>query len=299
MSENTNYILSCESTVDMPFSYVSKRDIPVLFYSYTVDSKEYLDDMERDPKALSRFYGFIANGKLPSTSQINTFKYEEYFESLLKQGKDILHIAFGSGMTPSVNNALEAAQALNEKYSGQTITVLDSYCSSSGYGLLVDMAADLRDSGKSLKEVADFVKNIRRKINHEFFTTDLKYFKRSGRVSGPAATLASVLGLCPTMRLNYDGKIVAYGKVRGKKNAIAHVIDVMKQHAKDGENFSGKCFISHADCINDAELLKLEIEKALPKAKGNIRIFNIGTIIASHCGPGTVAAYFVGDERPE
>ena len=140
----SGFILSCESTIDLPYSYCEQREIPVLFYSYQVDGVSYEDDMGRDPEALPRFYGFLDAGKLPSTAQLNEFQYETFFDTLLQQG-DVLHIAFGSGMTASVQNALLAAEALREKYPERKLIVIDSLCSSSGYGLLVDGAADLRD----------------------------------------------------------------------------------------------------------------------------------------------------------
>lgn len=136
---NNGFLLSCESTVDLPYSYVAGRDIPVLFYTYMVDGAVFPDDMGRDPAALPRFYEQLAGGKLPSTSQLNEFQYEAFFEPLLQQG-DVLHIAFDSGMTGSVANARKA-EALVEKHPDRTIRVVDSLCSSSGYGLLVDVAA--------------------------------------------------------------------------------------------------------------------------------------------------------------
>ena len=140
------FILSCCSTVDLPYSYLESRHIPVLFYTYVVDGVTYDDDMGRDPQALPRFYQFIKEGKLPQTSQINEAEYEEFFESLLQQG-DVLHIAFTSGQSGSVYNAFLAAEMLKEKYPDRKLVVLDSLCSSSGYGLLVDTVADMRDAG--------------------------------------------------------------------------------------------------------------------------------------------------------
>lgn len=142
------FILSCESTVDLPYSYIEGRGIPVLFYHYTVNGQDYVDDMGRDPEGLTKFYARIAQGALPSTSQLNTYDYMSFLESLLAQG-DVLHIAFGSGMTKSVERAQEAAQALREKYPNRRLVVIDSTCSSSGYGMLVDDAADLRDRGEA------------------------------------------------------------------------------------------------------------------------------------------------------
>ncbi len=291
-----SFILGCGSTVDMPFSYMESRDIPILFYTYSIDGAEYVDDMGRDKDALPRFYGFIQEGRLPVTSQINQFRYEEFFHEQLKKG-DLLYIAFGSGMSASVNNAFAAAEAIRSKYPDRKLVVIDSTCSSSGYGLLVDWAADMRDAGASIEETAKWVMAHRKNVHHQFFSTDLTMFRRSGRVSGPTAMIATVLGICPIMRLNDEGRIIAYDKVRGKKAALKRTLDVMEAHAVNGRGYDGKCFISHSNCIETAEALKEELELRFPNQAGNVRIFDIGTIIASHCGPGTVALFFLGDER--
>lgn len=291
-----NYILSCESTVDLPYSYVSERNIPVLFYSYTIDGQEYPDDMGRDPEALPKFYRFLEEGKMPSTSQTNVFKYKEFFTELLEKG-DVLHIAFGSGMTPSVTNALKAADMLHEKYPNRKIIVVDSLCSSAGYGLLVDEAADMRDRGCTMEEVEQWILDNRKKVHHQFFSTDLKYYRRSGRVSGAAATIGAILNICPIMRLDDTGHIIAYDKVRGKKKAIQRTIQVMEEHAENGLQYSGKCWICHSNCLAEAEETKEAVRQHFPNISGEIRICDIGTIIASHCGPGTVAIFFFGDER--
>lgn len=291
-----SFILSCESTADLPYSYVSGRNIPVLFYSYLANGQEYIDDMGRDPEALPHFYEMLKAGTLPSTSQLNTFQYTEFFEELLKKG-DLLHIAFGSGMTGSVKNALEAAEALREKYPERRLIVVDSLCSSSGYGLLVDMAADMRDRGDSMEAIAAWVEQNRNKVHHQFFSTDLKYFKRSGRVSGAAATVGAILNICPIMRLDDKGRIIAYDKVRGKKNAIRETLRTMEAHVQDGVNYAGKCFVCHSNCPVEAEETKAAVQARFPHISGEIRVCDIGTIIASHCGPGTVAVFFMGDER--
>lgn len=293
-----DYIISCESTVDMPYSYVASRGIPVLFYSYSVDGVEYADDMLRDPEALPRFYRFIEEGKVPATSQINLFKYNEYFEKLIAGGhKTIVHIAMGSGMSPSVNNAKEAAEKLMKKYDGLKLTVVDSYCSSTGYGMLVDTAADLKDEGASMEELLAWLDSHVHRLHHLFFTDNFKYFKRSGRVSGAAAAVGTILSICPLMHIGYDGRMYAYDKVRGKKNAVRKTIEQMILHAENGREYNGKCFISHANCPDTAEEIRKAAEEAVPGVAGRIRTYDIGTIIASHCGPGTVAIYFFGDDR--
>lgn len=290
------FTLSCCSTVDLPYSYMESRDIPVLFYTYVVDGVEYDDDMGRDPEALPRFYRFIREGKLPQTSQINVAAYMEFFERLLQKG-DLLHIAFTSGQSGSVHNAFLAAEELRAKYPERKLVVIDSLCSSSGYGLLVDSAADLRDQGKSLEEVEQWVLAHRNRVHHQFFSSDMTQFRRTGRVSGAAATVATVLNICPIMRLNDEGRIIAYDKVRGKKNAVARTVETMKRHAENGENYAGKAFICHSNCLADAEAAKAAVEAAFPHLNGEVRICSIGTIVASHSGPGTVAVFFFGDDR--
>lgn len=292
-----NFILSCESTVDMPYSYVTGRGLQVLFYSYTVNGETYLDDMGRDPNSLPNFYERLALGYIPTTSQINEFTYEEFFKKFLDEGKDILHLCFGTGMTQSYAQAVNAAEILRSNYPDRKIVVIDTTCSSSGYGMIVDDAADLYEEGKSLEEIAKYVEGNKFNIHHQFYTTDLKYFKRTGRVSGPAASIGAVLRICPLMHLNHAGKIIAYSKVMGKKNALKATLDWMENHAENGKDYNGKVFISHSNALSDAEATKNEIEKRFPNLAGKVKIFDIGTIIASHTGPGTVAVYFHGDER--
>ena len=271
-----------------------ERDIPILFYSYVVDGQEYKDDMGRDPEALPRFYAFLNAGKIPATSQLNEYQYEEFLEQRLQKG-DVLHIAFGSGMTSSVKNAIRAADMLREKYPNRKIAVIDSLCSSSGYGMLVDCAADMRDRGCTLEETEQWVTENRQNVHHQFFSTDLKYYRRSGRMSGPTAMLGAILNICPIIRLDDQGKIIAYGKVRGKKAAIQKTLDTMEEHAAGGADYRGKCWICHSNCRAEAEETKAALLERFPHISGEVKICDIGTIIASHCGPGTVAVFFFGD----
>ena len=291
------FTLSCCSTVDLPYSYMESRDIPVLFYTYVVDGVEYDDDMGRDPEALPRFYRFLEEGKLPQTSQVNVAAYMDFFENLLQKG-DLLHIAFTSGQSGSVHNAFLAAEELRQKYPDRKLIVIDSLCSSSGYGLLVDEAADLRDEGKSMDEVAQWVLANRNRVQHQFFSSDMTQFRRTGRVSGAAAMVATVLNICPIMRLNDEGRIIAYDKVRGKKKAVAVTVENMLQHAQNGADYAGRCYVCHSNCREDAELLMAAIEEKFPHLRGKLLLCDIGTIIGSHAGKGTVAVFFLGDERP-
>ncbi len=288
--------LSCESTVDMPYSYIAGRDISVLFYTYSVDGVEYEDNMGRDPKAIEEFFAQLQAGKMPVTSQINAFRYEEYFEALLQKG-DVLHINFGTGMTPSYRNAVEAAEGLRKKYPDRKLVIIDSLCSCTGYGILVDSAADLRDEGKSMEEIEEWILANRNKVHHQFFCTDLTQFKRSGRVSGPVALVGSILGLCPIMHLNAEGRIIAYSKVRGKKNAIRTTVDEIAAHVQDGPNYKGKFYVCHSNCPEMCQEVVDAIREKLGFSAEQVKTGNIGAVISAHCGPSTVAIFFYGDER--
>lgn len=294
--KNANFILSCESTIDLPYSYAEQRGIHVMFYSYTVDGEVYEDDMQRNSGALNNFYELLGSGKLASTSQLNQIEYEEFFDQHLSCG-DLLHIVFGSGMTKSIQNAEKAAEVVRQKYPNRKLVVIDSTCSCCGYGLLVDVAADMRDEGKTIDEVEKWVVDNRRNVHHQFYVTDLKYLSRSGRMTNMTALLGTVLNICPIMHLDNGGRIVAYDKVRGKKKAVKTTVDEMEKHAVGGTSYSGKCFVCHSDCLKEAEEAKAEVEKRFPNINGGVKIYDIGTIIASHCGPGTVAVFFFGDER--
>ena len=281
-----SYTLSCESTVDMPFSLVAARNISVLFYSYLLGDQEYEDIMGRDEEALAHFYRSIDADILPSTTQINTYKYLEYFEPLLQKG-DVFHITLSSGITSSYSNAVEAANQLSEKYPDRKIVVIDSLCASSGFGLFVDNVADKRDEGYTIDQLKEYAETTKQNVKHLFFSTDMKMFRRSGRVSGSAAAIATVLNICPVMKVTSIGKLEAFTKVRGKDKAIDYVFNEMKKQV--GENYAKRCYISNSNCLPMAEALK---QKVVNEFGCEVKIFDIGTTIASHSGKGTVAFFF-------
>lgn len=288
---SASFQLSCESTVDFPYDYMAKRNIPVLFYTYTMNGEEYEDNMLRDPDALPNFFARLKAGEKPSTSQINFSRYLTFFEDLLQKG-DLLHIAFGTGMTPSYYNACRAVEVLREKYPERELVVIDSLCSCIGYGMLTDLAADLRDEGYTLSETAKRITDMRLNVHHQFFSTDLTQFRRSGRVSGPAAAVGTFLNICPLMHLNREGKIIAYGKVRGIRQVIEATADTVAAHTTPATTIFR---IGHSQCPKLAE----QTADALRQRLGDIpiEIKEIGTIISAHCGPGTVAVFFLGSER--
>lgn len=287
------FTLSCESTTDITKHYLDERQIPVLAYSYSVDGEEFVDDMGENG-GLARLYNMISQNKKPSTSQLSEEKYTEFFAELLEKG-DLLHVAMGSGMSQSVDHAIAAAKNLQKQFPHRKIYVVDSTCSCVGYGVFVATLADMRDDGKSIDAIYNWAMENRRKVQHQFFTTTLEYFRRSGRVSGPAYLIGNIFKLCPIMRLNYDGRIIAYSKVMSVSKALQKTVDEVSAHIQNGADYNGKLWISHANCMATAQILLKELKDHFPKA--DIRLFDIGPIIAVHCGPGTLAVYFWGDER--
>jgi DegV family protein with EDD domain len=294
----SNYVLSCCSTADMPLEYFQRRNIPFLCFHFNMDGKEYPDDLGQS-MAFDEFYNRIAAGALPTTSQVNVAQFIEFFETYLAEGKDILHISFSSGLSGTYNSALMAREQLLQKYLNRKIIIIDSLAASSGYGLLVDMAADLRDAGKSIDEVQAWAEENKLNVHHWFFSTDLTHYKRGGRISAASATMGALLNICPLMNMNHEGKLIPREKIRGKKHVISAIVQRMEEHAQDGMNYSGKCFISNSACYEDARMVADLVEQKFPKLNGKVMINSVGTVIGSHTGPGTVALFFLGDKRTD
>lgn len=290
------FILSCCSTADVPYDHMEKRQVSILHYTYVVDDVEYEDDMGRDQESLPRFYEWIRQGKQPSTSQVSVGRYIEYFTKLLEQG-DVLHLAFSSGMSGSANNAALAAREVQENFPDRKLFVVDTLCGSSGQALFADMVADLRDGGATAEEAYTWAMEHRGRVHHYFFSSDMTHLRRTGRVSGPAAAVATVLNICPMMRLDDKGAIKAYDKVRGKKTAVKALVDEMETHAEGGLQYNGRCYLAHSMCPEDAAATVSALEERFPQLKGKIMVNIIGPTIGSHTGIGTVSLYFVGDER--
>ena len=193
--------------------------------------------------------------------------------------------------------SLIAQADLKERYPDREIKIVDSLAASSGYGLLTDMAVDMRDEGKTLEEVYNWLQDNKLNVHHWFFSSDLSHYKRGGRISAASATIGGLLNICPLMNVSHEGKLIPRKKIRGKKQVIKEIVKMMEIHAKDGMDYSGKCFISNSDCYDDARVVADLIEERFPQLDGSVRINSIGTVVGSHTGPGTVALFFMGDER--
>ena len=292
----SNYILSCCSTADLTKEHFENRQIPYVCFHYYIDGVEYTDDLGQSV-SFEDFYQKIADGAEPTTAQVNADEYKAFFRPYLESGKDIVHVSLSSGISGSYNSANIAKAELEQEFPERKIFVIDSKAASSGYGLFMDILADARDAGKSAEELAAYAEEIKLNIHHWFFSSDLTSFIRGGRISKTAGFFGSMLGVCPLLNMDNEGRLIPREKIRTKKKVKLAIVDKMKKHAKDGINYSGKCYISQSACYEDARDVADMIEAAFPNLNGKVLINYVGTTIGSHTGRGTVALFFVGDER--
>ena len=292
----SDYVISCCSTADLSKEHFEKIDVHYCCFHYEMDGVQYSDDLGQSMD-FDVFYQRMTDGAMTKTSQINADEYEEYFTQFLSQGKDIIHLTLSSGISGTFNSANLAKALLEDKYPDRKIYVIDSLAASSGYGLLIDHLAGMRDSGATIDELAAWVEEHKLNLNHWFFSSDLTFFIRGGRISKAAGAVGTVLNICPLMNVDFEGRLIPRYKIRTKKKVIQAIVDKMAEQAEGGTDYSGKCFISHSACEEDAKAVAALVEERFPNLNGRVLINSIGTTIGSHTGPGTVALFFWGQKR--
>ena len=292
----SDYVISCCSTADLSKEHFEKIDVHYCCFHYEMDGVQYSDDLGQSMD-FDVFYQRMTDGAMTKTSQINADEYEEYFTQFLSQGKDIIHLTLSSGISGTFNSANLAKALLEDKYPDRKIYVIDSLAASSGYGLLIDHLAAMRDSGATIDELAAWVEEHKLNLNHWFFSSDLTFFIRGGRISRAAGAVGTVLNICPLMNVDFEGRLIPRYKIRTKKKVIQAIVDKMAEQAEGGTDYSGKCFISHSACEEDAKAVAALVEERFPNLNGHVLINSIGTTIGSHTGPGTVALFFWGQKR--
>lgn len=286
-----NYIIFTDSASDIKTLTLKEWGVECIELSFRFEGeeKEYLNsDMD-----ISEFYGRMKEGGIAKTAAINPDTFEKEFEKALSEGKDVLYIAFSSGLSTTCNSARIAADELSSKYPEREIRVVDTLAASAGQGMLVYFAAKKKNEGASLSEVADYIESIKLKLCHWFTVDDLVYLKRGGRVSPAVALIGKALGIKPIMHVDNDGKLIKMGTIRGRNASIAALCDKYLELSENKGNDT--IFISMADCMGDAQKLAGMIEEK-SGAKTQI-ITDVGTVIGAHSGPGTLALFFVGKER--
>lgn len=292
----SNYILSCCSTADLSREHFESRNISYICFHYYLDGKHYSDDLGKSMSP-DAFYEAMANGADTKTSQVNTDEFVEYFRPFLAAGQDVLHVCLSSGLSGTYNSANAAKGILAEEFPDRTVYLVDSLGASSGYGLLMDRLADLRDEGMPIDELYQWANKHRLELHHWFFSTDLTFYIKGGRVSKASGWFGTMLKICPLLNMDVNGKLIPRFKIRGKNRVITTIVEKMEQFAKKGLQYDGKCYICHSACYDDARAVADLVEQRFKKLKGKVEIYPIGTTIGSHTGPGTVALFFWGSER--
>jgi DegV family protein with EDD domain len=292
------YVLTCCSTADLPKDYFERRGIPYVCFHYYFGDAEYPDDLGQS-MSFETFYGRISAGEMPTTSLVNADQFLAFFKPFLEEGRDILHISFSSGLSGTYSSAVIAAEELREQYPERDIRIVDSLGASSGYGLLLDAVADMREQGASLAEAHAWAEANKLTVHHWFFSGDLTHYKRGGRISAASFVVGSMLSIVPLMNMDHLGHLTPRFKIIGKKRVIREMVRQMELHAQDGLEYSGKCFLSNSACPEDARAVADLVEKTFPNLDGKVMINSVGTVIGAHTGPGTVALFFFGDKREE
>ena len=293
-----DYILSCCSTADLTKEHFEERDIHYVCFHYAIDGQEYMDDLGVS-MSFEEFYTRMAKGADTRTSQVNISEYVTYFTQFLEKGLDIVHVCLSSGISGTINSARNAALIVQERFPDRKVYIVDSLGASSGYGLLMDTAATKRDEGLTAEELAAWIEESRLYLHHWFFSTDLSSYVRGGRISKAAAVFGGLLEICPLLNMDNGGHLIPRSKIRTKKKVIKEIVARMEEHAQDGLDYSGKCYISNSACYDDARAVADLVEARFPKLNGKVEINHVGTTIGAHTGPGTVALFFWGDERTE
>ena len=291
-----SYVLSCCSTADLSKEHFEKRDINYVCFHFYLDEEYYPDDLGQT-MPFDKFYKAMEEGAMTKTSQVNVAEFEEYFESFLKEGKDILHITLASGISGVNNSANIAKNMMEEKYPDRKIYVVDSCSAAAGYGMLMDTLADMRDAGKSIDEIYEWVEANKSRVHHWISPTDLKYLIRGGRVSKASGFVGQMLNICPVLIVAGDGTLKAMQKVRTKKKVLEALANKVVENTEEGAEYAGKCYVAHSACEEDAKTLVSLIEAKVPALKDKVVLGNIGTVIGSHTGPGALLVCFFGNER--
>lgn len=284
-----------DSTADLPREYLQEHNIGCIPISYILDGVTYGREKELDWK---EFYAMMRNeGKMPTTSQINPAEAREYYEEYIQTDKEILHLAFSSGLSGTCSNIRMAAQEIMEEHPDVKIVVVDSLCASMGEGLFVHKAVRMRDTGKSLEETAQWLNANVQNFVHVFTVDDLFHLYRGGRVSKTAAVIGTLAGIKPKLHVDSEGHLIVIGKIRGRKKSLNALVDYMeeKMGSWKQENLEDYVFISHGDALEDAEYVRDQIKERF--GIRNFLISHIGPTIGAHSGPGTIALFFMGESR--
>ncbi len=290
----SDYVIFTDSGSDLSADMVKKIDVQVIPLTAIIDGKEYLNYPDEREITNKKFYEILRKGAVCKTAAINSETFMEAFEPYVKEGKDILYLAFSSGLSCTYESAVNAAAQLNEKYPECKVLVVDTLCASLGQGLFVYHCCRQRDAGLSIEQLRDYAESMKLSLCHWFTVDDLNHLKRGGRLSATSALLGTMLHIKPVLHVDDEGHLINMEKAKGRKAAIRRLAEKLAETGTDIEN--QQIFISHGDCKEEAELLVSEIKKRV-KLNKEVYINMIGPVIGAHSGAGTLALFFLGCKR--
>lgn len=291
-----DYIITCSSTCDLTTKYLEEHNNPYISFYYYLDDKKCIDNFYND-KSVDEFYDSLKKYDA-KTSQPSPEQFVEVWSKIIEEGKDIIHIELSSGISGAYNSALIAKDIVLEKYTDAKLYVCDSLCASSGYGLLVDIANKIKNNNESIDVCFNKIEDIKHNISHIFCTSDLSQLLKGGRISKTAFTFGKLLNIVPVMHVNNIGKLEPVDKLRGLQNAIKKMVEMISNNFNFSCDLSKSLFISHSNCKDIVDKFLTELKNKVNNiVVPSENIFNIGTVIGSHTGQGTLAVFFVGNSR--
>lgn len=285
-----DYVIIVNSTVDVPKKWLEERNVPVVPLKYTIDGETYTD---MEGLSAKEFFAKLREGKMSSTSQVNPEEAVNLLEPYVRDGKDILHLGFSSGLSGTFNSMRIAGEMLEEKYPGARVIVIDTLCACLGEAILLHHALKQKEKGMTIDELAQWVEDNKLHVCHNVTVDDLNHLHRGGRISKTTAVLGTLVQIKPIIHMDNNGKLQVIGKERGRKKSLNKIVDMAVEQSKDWDN--DIVMITHGDCIEDAEYVAKLVRERM--GIDNILINNIGTVIGSHTGPGVVAVFCMGNKR--
>ena len=288
-----NFEIVTDSSCNLTDEQIEQYDLHIISLNYNIGDSVFYSYKKDKPTDLKSVYTSLRNKEKITTSLISYSEAVSVIEPLLSEGKDVLYIGFSSGISGSFQNVCNVAEDLREKYPNRKIYCVDSLCASMGEGLLVYYVLQMKNSGETIDICRDWAEQNKLKICHNFTVDDLFFLKRGGRIGATTALLGSLLGIKPVMKMDEDGKLCVVAKARGRKAALDALVDSMQEKAIEPEKQI--VFISHGDCINDAEYVKTQVMSKLGVKE--VVINYVDAVIGAHSGPGTLALFFMGNKR--
>ena len=289
----SEFVLMTDSSADLSQEMVQELGVTVLPLSFTIQGKVYRNYPDNREMDLPLFYDMLRAGELATTSAVNVAEYTQAVEPILQEKKDVLILAFSSGLSSTYQASVLAAEELREKYPDRKIYTVDTLCASMGQGLLVYLAVQEQRKGRSIEEVRDWAEAAKLHLCHQFTVDDLHFLKRGGRISATTAVVGSMLQIKPVLHVENEGRLINIGKARGRQASLKALVDKMEKTVT--EEGKKTVFISHGDCRKDAVAVADMVRERF--GTQDIRINYVGPVIGAHSGPGTLALFYLGTER--